>query len=88
MVRQVLRKRDVLAATGWSNSTLYTKIIEGKFPRGTKIDPDGHAVIWWADEVEEFQKRAVLCAAPPAPKKNLDEYFKARTAAKAARVDG
>jgi prophage regulatory protein len=57
--RTVLRKPAVLAATGWSNSTLYTKIAEGKFPRPTKLDPDGRAVIWWDDEIEAFQKRAV-----------------------------
>jgi prophage regulatory protein len=57
--RTVLRKPAVLAATGWSNSTLYQKIKDGKFPPPTKLDPDGRAVIWWADEIEEFQKRAV-----------------------------
>jgi prophage regulatory protein len=57
--RTVLRKPAVLAATGWSNSTLYTKIAEGKFPRPTKLDPDGRAVIWWDDEIEAFQKRAI-----------------------------
>jgi hypothetical protein len=29
MARNVLRKPAVLQATGWSNSTLYTKIAEG-----------------------------------------------------------
>jgi prophage regulatory protein len=57
--RIALRKPAVLAATGWSNSTLYTKIAEGKFPRPTKLDPDGRAVIWWSDEVAELQRRAI-----------------------------
>jgi prophage regulatory protein len=56
--RTALRKPAVLAATGWSNSTLYTKIAEGKFPRPSKLDPDGRAVIWWADEIAELQRLA------------------------------
>jgi prophage regulatory protein len=59
MTRTVMRKPAVLAATGWSNSTLYTKISEGKFPKGTRLDPEGRVVIWFSDEVAEFQKRAV-----------------------------
>jgi prophage regulatory protein len=60
MVRKVLRKPAVLAATGWSNSTLYQKIAEGKFPKGTKIDPDGgRTVVWFEDQVEAVQRSAV-----------------------------
>jgi predicted DNA-binding transcriptional regulator AlpA len=59
MARNVLRKAGVLKKTGWSNSTLSTKIAEGKFPKGTKLDPEGRVVIWFEDEVAEIQKRAV-----------------------------
>jgi predicted DNA-binding transcriptional regulator AlpA len=59
MIRNALRKPAVLAATGWSNSTLYAYIAKGKFPKPTKLDPDGRAVVWWSDEVEAFQKRAI-----------------------------
>jgi predicted DNA-binding transcriptional regulator AlpA len=58
-VRKVLRKSGVLAGTGWSVSTLYAKIAAGKFPRGTKLDPQGRAVIWFEDEVDAVQKAAV-----------------------------
>ena len=54
-----MRKPAVLAATGWSNSTLSSKIAEKKFPKPTKLDPDGRTVVWFADEVEAVQKRAV-----------------------------
>jgi prophage regulatory protein len=69
MVRKVLRKPAVLAATGWSNSTLYAKISEGKFPKPTRLDPDSRAVIWFEDEVEAFQKAAVerQQTSPPDP---------------------
>jgi predicted DNA-binding transcriptional regulator AlpA len=59
MVRKAMRKPAVLAATGWSNSTLYAKIAEGKFAKPTKLDPEGRTVVWFEDEVEAFQKRAV-----------------------------
>jgi prophage regulatory protein len=59
MTRTVLRKPAVLAATGWSNSTLYEKIAKGIFPKPTKLDPNGRAVVWFEDEVAEFQKHAI-----------------------------
>jgi prophage regulatory protein len=59
MTRNVLRKPAVLAATGWSNSTLYDKIARGKFPKGTKLDPEGRVVVWFEDEIAAFQKAAV-----------------------------
>jgi predicted DNA-binding transcriptional regulator AlpA len=59
MARNVLRKPDVLKATGWSNSTLYTKIAEGKFPKGTKLDPAGRVVVWFDDQVADIQQRAI-----------------------------
>jgi prophage regulatory protein len=66
LTRKVMRKPDVLAATGWSNSTLYTKIAEGKFPKGTRLDPEGRVVVWFDDEVEDFQKRAIAHSAAAA----------------------
>ncbi len=59
MVRKVMRKPEVLKATGFSNSTLYDKINAGKFPKPTKLDPDGRIVIWFEDEIEAWQKAAV-----------------------------
>jgi predicted DNA-binding transcriptional regulator AlpA len=59
VARIALRRKEVLRATGWSNSTLYTKISEGKFPGPTKLDPEGHIVVWWNDEIEAIQKAAV-----------------------------
>jgi predicted DNA-binding transcriptional regulator AlpA len=66
MARVALRKPEVLRATGWSNSTLYKKISEGKFPRPTKIDPAGRVSVWFDDQVAEIQKRAVEHAEPAA----------------------
>lgn len=62
MVRKVMRLPAVIAATGWAKPTLYAKITAGKFPRGTKLDPDARAVVWFEDEVEAFQKAAVAAA--------------------------
>jgi prophage regulatory protein len=66
MVRKVMRLPAVIAATGWAKPTLYAKITAGKFPKGTKLDPDARAVVWFEDEVEAFQKAAVAAAAPQA----------------------
>jgi prophage regulatory protein len=63
MIRKVARLPRVLEATGWAKRTLYAKIANGKFPKGTKLDPDGRAVVWFEDEVEAYQKAAIAAAA-------------------------
>ena len=62
MVRKVMRLPAVLNATGWAKATLYAKIADGKFPKGTKLDPDARAVVWFEDQVEAFQTAAVTAA--------------------------
>jgi predicted DNA-binding transcriptional regulator AlpA len=57
-IRIALKQPQVLAATGWSSSTLWSKIAEGKFPAPVKTDPDARAVHWWEDEVEAVQQAA------------------------------
>jgi prophage regulatory protein len=55
--RKVMRLPAVMAATGWSRSTVYDKIKAGKFPKPFKPDPDGRVAAWFADDVWEFQRR-------------------------------
>ena len=62
MVRKALRMPAILAATGWAKPTLFAKIKAGKFPAGTKIDPNGRAAVWWEDEIETFQQVAARAA--------------------------
>jgi predicted DNA-binding transcriptional regulator AlpA len=54
-----MRLPAVLNATGWSKQTLYRKISDGVFPKGTKLDPDGRAVVWFEDQVAAFQAAAL-----------------------------
>jgi prophage regulatory protein len=63
MIRKVVRLPRVLEATGWAKPTLYAKIADGKFPKGTKLDPDARAVVWFEDEIEAWQKKGVEAAA-------------------------
>lgn len=48
MIR-LIRKKEVLAATGFKNSTLYKYIAEGSFPRPVTIG--GRAKAWVESEV-------------------------------------
>jgi len=66
MVRKAMRLPAVLDATGWAKATLYAKIADGKFPKGTKLDADARAVVWFEDEIESFQKAAIAAAATKA----------------------
>ncbi len=47
-----MRLPAVLAATGWAKPTLYAKIADGKFPKGTKLDPEARAVVWFEDKMK------------------------------------
>jgi prophage regulatory protein len=57
-LRRAMKLPAVLAAMGWSRSTLYAKMAEGRFPKPVRPDPDGKAVIWWEDEIIERQQAA------------------------------
>jgi predicted DNA-binding transcriptional regulator AlpA len=63
LVRKVMRRPAVLAATGWSEKTLERKIRDGIFPAGIKIDPAARARVWFEEEVEAFQEAAIKAAA-------------------------
>ena len=57
MVRKALRLPAVMEATGLAKPTIYKKMAETPpaFPVGTR--PSGFRVrVWWADEVEAWQK--------------------------------
>lgn len=52
-----LRLPEVLARTGWSRSTLYRRISEGKFPAPSK---DGPRISSWPDvAVRDWQRTVV-----------------------------
>lgn len=48
---KLIRKKDVLAATGFKNSTLYKYISEGKFPKPVSLGEGARAVAWIEGEV-------------------------------------
>ena len=50
--RALIRKRQVLEMTGWSNSTLYKRIADGEFKPGVHIGP--RMVAWPLAEVEAY----------------------------------
>lgn len=57
--KKILRKPAVLAMTGYSASTLYQKIADGKFPAPIKLDPEGRASGWLEDEIVGLVDRAI-----------------------------
>jgi predicted DNA-binding transcriptional regulator AlpA len=69
--QKFLRLHAVLAFTGWSRSTLYDKILKGKFARPVKLDEDGRAVGWPESEVLAHQQARI--AARDAVKANVAE---------------
>lgn len=51
-MKKLIRKKDVLAATGFKNSTLYKYISEGRFPRPVSLGE--RSVAWVESEVVEW----------------------------------
>ena len=55
MVRKAMREPAVREATALPHSTLWQKVKDKKFPAPTKLDPNGRAVVWWEDEIIQYQ---------------------------------
>ena len=52
MEYQIIRLKDVIALTGLSRSTIYLRMVQGKFPK--KINLGSRAVGWIRSEVNEW----------------------------------
>ena len=52
MEYQIIRLKDVIALTGLSRSTIYLRMVQGKFPK--KINLGSRAVGWISSEVNEW----------------------------------
>jgi len=52
MEHQILRLTDVITMTGLSRSTIYLRMVQGKFPK--KINLGSRAVGWISSEVNEW----------------------------------
>ncbi|MCI3206355.1 MULTISPECIES: AlpA family transcriptional regulator [Pandoraea] len=48
----LIRKREVLAMMGWSNSTLYKRIADGEFKKGVRTG--ARMVAWPLSEVQAY----------------------------------
>ncbi len=57
LVEALIRKRQVLEMTGWSNSTLYQRIADGEFKKGVSIGP--RMVAWPLSEVQAYIARRI-----------------------------
>ena len=56
MEHQILRLTDVIARTGLSRSTIYLRMVQGKFPK--KINLGSRAVGWISSEVNELKSES------------------------------
>ena len=52
MEYQIIRLKDVIALTALSRSTIYLRMVQGKFPK--KINLGSRAVGWLSSEVNEW----------------------------------
>lgn len=57
-MKKLIRKKDVLAATGFKNSTLYKYISEGRFPRPVSLGE--RSVAWVESEVVEWIEARIV----------------------------
>ena len=52
MEYQIIRLKDVIVLTGLSRSTIYLRMVQGKFPK--KINLGSRAVGWISSDVNEW----------------------------------
>src|SRR5436305_1146040 len=52
--RKLIRRAEVLRRSGYSNTTLWRREREGKFPSRIIIGESG-AVAWYEDEIDQWQ---------------------------------
>jgi prophage regulatory protein len=64
---RILRKREVLRATGLSHSSLYREMDAGRFPPGTKLGR--RAVGWFEDEVNAYVEQLRRQRDNPGPRR-------------------
>jgi prophage regulatory protein len=57
MPKIMIRKKEVLRITGESNSSMYRKIAEGKFPKPVPLGP--RAVGWVEDEIYQLNEQRI-----------------------------
>ena len=57
MEHQIIRLKDVIALTGLSRSTIYLRMVQGKFPK--KISLGSRAVGWINSEVIEWIEQRI-----------------------------
>ncbi|MDB5761587.1 MAG: AlpA family transcriptional regulator [Herminiimonas sp.] len=53
----LIRKREVLRLTGWSDSTLYLRMADNTFCRPVRIGP--RSVAWPASEVQAYIQKCI-----------------------------
>ena len=65
---QIVRKPDVLAMTGLSQSTLRREVLAGRFPKPIQLS--AHAVGWRLEEIERYlaNRPTPASATPAVPK--------------------
>jgi prophage regulatory protein len=51
-MEKLLRLPDVMAATGWSEPTIYRLMKHGRFPRPVKLIAGGRAIGWPSSQIE------------------------------------
>ena len=54
-LRTILRRDDVMRATGYRSTQLAELVKKGEFPRPIKLSDGGRAIGWFEDEVAAWQ---------------------------------
>jgi prophage regulatory protein len=52
--RRIVRRPEVRRRTGYSDTTIWRKEKAGEFPKRIALSPDGMAVGWFEDEIDEW----------------------------------
>ena len=51
---RVIRMKELVSKVGYARSTIYALIKEGRFPPPFKLSPDGRAIGWSEETINEW----------------------------------
>ena len=51
---RIIRMKELISRIGYARSTIYALIKEGRFPPPFKLSPDGRAIGWSEETINEW----------------------------------
>jgi len=90
--RRVLRMKQLIEKVGYARSTIHQLVKEGRFPAPFKLTPDGRAVGWFEETIDNWQQEMLNASCSAKSEGNamteLDQRLSSSASALAKEIVG